>query len=82
MPYVVVMTTSSSSLNYLHLLNLLRLTKLNSLIRKVEERIASRLLSSVIMLLEILYNSLYSAHILACIFYAIGNHDSKTHPKV
>jgi CRP-like cAMP-binding protein len=74
--------TWASFLQYVKLLALFRLLKLRSLSAKLQERISSKLLSTLYMLAEIMIIELFIAHILACSFYAIGIYESTFYPNV
>lgn len=81
-PNVILLVFPISSLRVLNLLKLLRVFKLNALVSKIAERLSSKLLSSVVMLIEVMCHMVYCAHLLACLFYVIGNSQSLTYPEV
>ena len=76
--YPASFASSRSYLNMLRLLKLVRLFKVDVLIRSIQDNISNRFISSTFMVIEILLRELLVSHFLACIFYTIGK-DQSTH---
>lgn len=87
-PYFIYPVPDPSSINtfkilrLFRLLKLFRLVKLRDMMDQLQETIANRLLSSIVMLFEIMGTEIFVAHILACGFYAIGNYEAMYSPNV
>ena len=89
-PYIIteIITDKSKPLYFkknlrlIHLLKLLRISKLQKLIQEIEDRISSRFISSLLMIVDLICQMLYCGHVFACIFYAIGNYESNFNSKV
>lgn len=69
-------------IKFLSLLKLLRMLNISKMLYEIKEKVASKRISTSLMILELLCQVLFCAHLFGCIFYAIGNYESKTHADV